>query len=253
MTQRPPAASPSRRRRESSACRAARTVSRSTCHAAPRAACSSSPTAASWTGASSRRCSRRSTKAGWRPWCSTASAPTRRPRSWTRRLRSRAPRGPSSSSGSAAAARWTRRSWWRCSRRGRQGLTDVYGIGLAEGPAAPAGGGADHGRDRLRGDAHRDRHDAGQREGGCRLAAAVPRRRGARQHPDAGAAAGGDRDDRRRRHGARDRGIYQQDGQEPALRYVRAARPADAPRQHRPRRAVRATMSTPASRCSSAR
>ena len=121
------------------------------------------------------------------------------------------------------------------------------------GPAAPAGGGADHGGNGLRGDAHRDRHDAGQREGGCRLAAAVPRRRGAGQHPHPGAAAVGDRDDRR--------------GRRWCTRSRRS--PAGRARTRSPTRSrcaacgcsttvstapwVRATMSTPASRCSSAR
>ena len=119
---------------------------------------------------------------------------------------------------------------------GRQGLTDVYGIGLAEGPRLPlvavpttAGTGSEVTPIAIVTTPDNEKV-------GVVSPLLYPDVARARQHPDPGAAAVGDRDDRRRRHGARDRGVYQQDGQESALRYVRAARAADAPRQHRPRR-----------------
>ncbi len=97
---------------------------------------------------------------------------------------------------------------------------------LREGSATAADPGADDRGNRLRGHADIDRHHAIGREEGRGLAGAAARLCLARRRPDPWLPAACHRCDRRRRHGACDRGLYQQARQEPDLGRAGARRPA---------------------------
>ena len=88
-------------------------------------------------------------------------------------------------------------------------LDDIYGVGLAKGERLPLLAGADDRRHRLGGDADRDRHDADDGKEGRRFAAFAAGLGDPRSGTDAGLARARHGRNRHRRHGARDRSLYQ--------------------------------------------